>query len=62
MSRSSLPARRGPLRRGAAGLILALAIPLTMGASCGGGENEENQQEQQDGEEQDDGYGEQEDD
>lgn len=61
MSRSSLPSRHSPLRRGAAGLILALAIPLSMGASCGGGENGENQQ-QEDGEEQDDGYGEQDDD
>lgn len=55
MSRSTLPARPGRLRRTATGLVVAAVLPLTMAVSCDGGEEQEDQQEQQeDGEEDDD--------
>lgn len=60
MSRASLPARPGVLRRAAAGLALALAATLTMGVSCDPGANREDQQEQQDDRE--DGGGEEQED
>jgi hypothetical protein len=61
MSRTSLPPRPGRLRRAAAGLAVALAVPLTMAVSCEPGTDQEDQQEQQEDQE-DGGGGEQEDD
>ena len=60
MSRASLPTRPGGLRRAAAGLAVAVALPLTMAVSCDQAADQEDQQEQQDDQE-DDGGEEQED-
>ncbi|WP_162801998.1 hypothetical protein [Ornithinimicrobium murale] len=49
MSQSTL--RPGRLRRVATSLTIALALPLTMAASCDTGEDQEDQQEQQQDEE-----------
>lgn len=64
MSRASLPPRRGRLRRSAAGLAVALVVPLTMGVSCDPGENQEDQGDQveQQEDQEDDGGEEQEED
>lgn len=55
MRNASLPHRPGRLRRAAAGLVVTLAVPLTMAASCDSAENQQDQQEQQDEDQQDDG-------
>lgn len=58
MSRACLPQRPGRFRRGAAGLALALAVPLTMGVSCespGGEDQQEEDQQEEDQQEQEDG-------
>lgn len=44
---SHSPLRRGRLPRVATSLTIALALPLTMAASCVTGEDQEDQQEQQ---------------
>ncbi len=55
MSRACLPQRPGRLRRGAAGLALALAVPLTMGVSCESPGGEDQQEQEDDGGGEDDG-------
>lgn len=44
----------GRLRRVAAGLAIAIALPLTMATSCDTGEDRQDQEEEQDEQEEDD--------